>query len=114
MMVRGLVSAVHPRRTGNALMLILALSILAAFAAPAPLPADACAGVASIAVSGLKIVSATPHAPASIGLPPEAPQAKVPFCRVQAVMGGNIGIELWLPEKAAWNRRLLTGGVGGQ
>lgn len=36
---------------------------------------------------------------------------KVPFCRVEGTIKGNIGFELWLPER--WNGRLLGAGVGG-
>lgn len=36
---------------------------------------------------------------------------KTPFCRVEGVIEGNIGFELWLPE--SWNGRLLGAGVGG-
>jgi len=35
----------------------------------------------------------------------------VPLCRVEGVIEGNIGFELWLP--ANWNGRLLGAGVGG-
>ncbi|WP_294018129.1 tannase/feruloyl esterase family alpha/beta hydrolase [Sphingomonas sp.] len=35
----------------------------------------------------------------------------VPLCRVEGVIEGNIGFELWLP--ATWNGRLLGAGVGG-
>lgn len=35
----------------------------------------------------------------------------VPFCRVEGVIEGNIGFELWLPQ--TWNGRLLGAGVGG-
>ena len=38
---------------------------------------------------------------------------KKPFCRVQAVIETEIGIELWLPAKADWNGKFLAGGVGG-
>lgn len=36
------------------------------------------------------------------------------FCRVQGVIETEIGFELWLPARATWNGKLLTGGVGGQ
>lgn len=36
---------------------------------------------------------------------------KVPLCRVEGRIEGNIGFELWLP--AQWNGRLLGAGVGG-
>ena len=37
----------------------------------------------------------------------------VSFCRVEGVIEGNIGFELWLPTGSAWNGRLLGAGVGG-
>ncbi len=40
-------------------------------------------------------------------------EVKSPFCRVQGVMETEIGFELWLPTKAAWNGRYLAAGVGG-
>lgn len=36
---------------------------------------------------------------------------KVPLCRVEGTIEGNIGFELWLP--LGWNGRLLGAGVGG-
>ena len=36
-----------------------------------------------------------------------------PFCRVQGTIETEIGFELWLPEKARWNGKLLGAGVGG-
>lgn len=35
----------------------------------------------------------------------------MPLCRVEGTIEGNIGFELWLPER--WNRRYLGAGVGG-
>ncbi len=36
-----------------------------------------------------------------------------PFCRVQGTIGADIGFELWLPDPAHWNHRMLGAGVGG-
>lgn len=36
------------------------------------------------------------------------------FCRIEGTIEREIGFELWLPERSAWNGRLLVGGVGGQ
>ena len=38
---------------------------------------------------------------------------KTPFCRVQGVIETEIGFELWLPARAAWNGKFLGTGVGG-
>ncbi|AKH41954.1 feruloyl esterase [Altererythrobacter atlanticus] len=40
-----------------------------------------------------------------------AQPVNVPFCRVEGLIEGDIGFELWLPE--SWNGRLLGAGVGG-
>jgi feruloyl esterase len=37
----------------------------------------------------------------------------VPFCRVEGLIEGRIGFELWLPPAPQWNGRLLGAGVGG-
>nr|WP_246448014.1 tannase/feruloyl esterase family alpha/beta hydrolase [Novosphingobium flavum] len=36
------------------------------------------------------------------------------FCRIEGTIEREIGFELWLPDKARWNGRMLVGGVGGQ
>lgn len=41
-------------------------------------------------------------------------RATRPFCRIEGVIETEIGFELWLPERSAWNRRFLGAGVGGQ
>ena len=94
-------------------MITLVVSILAAAFAPPP-PPNPCGGVATLAVPGMRITSATAEGPSSTALPEGSPRIRAGFCRVQAVVDDSIGIELWLPAKSAWNRRLLTGGVGGQ
>ncbi|MCK5745800.1 MAG: tannase/feruloyl esterase family alpha/beta hydrolase [Oricola sp.] len=35
------------------------------------------------------------------------------FCRIEGSIEGNIGFEVWLPEKSAWTGRMLGAGVGG-
>ncbi|MCW4461994.1 tannase/feruloyl esterase family alpha/beta hydrolase [Sphingomonas sp. BT-65] len=50
--------------------------------------------------------------PGMPGLP-----ASAPFCRVQAVLtpvpSSSIKVEVWLPERAAWNGKLMGAGNGG-
>lgn len=83
------------------------------------LVAAALAGCAALggAHPGSVVVTAATAIPASPGFVPEGPPAyrslpvTVPFCRVEGVIEGSIGFELWLP--ADWNRRLLGAGVGG-
>lgn len=36
-----------------------------------------------------------------------------PFCRIEGVIEGTIGFELWMPQSGRWNGRLLGAGVGG-
>lgn len=76
--------------------------------------ADPCATMRGVAVEDVRVVAAT-AVPAGSGFAPPDPRAArvhVAFCRVEALIDGEIGVELWLP--ADWNGRLLTGGVGGQ
>lgn len=88
---------------------------------PAPdRPGDGCAALAGMTLANGRVVSATPVGkgttidtePGKPGLP-----AAAPFCRVQAVLtpvpGSSIKVELWLPELAAWNGKLLGAGNGG-
>lgn len=77
---------------------------------------DVCADAAQLAPPGFRLVRATVHAagdpaPAESGLTGPFP---VRFCRLEGVIEQEIGVELWLPELAAWNGRMLVGGVGGQ
>lgn len=74
---------------------------LAGLSAPA-VHASPCDGLKGLLVPALRIDRATPMT------------QPVPYCRVEATIEKEIGVELWLPEPAHWNRRMLTGGVGGQ
>ena len=97
-------------------------SATAQMSAPA---ASAAAGASCTALTGRalangKIEAATPFTmgttvdtgPGMPGLP-----AAAAFCRVQAVMtpvpGSTIKVEVWLPERAAWNGKLMGAGNGG-
>ncbi|MCP3729595.1 tannase/feruloyl esterase family alpha/beta hydrolase [Sphingomonas sp. MG17] len=75
-----------------------------------------CAALTGTHPGGLVVKATAVNAPAGW----EAPDSrggyrgipvKVPFCRVEGMIEGNIGFELWLPER--WNGRLLGAGVGG-
>jgi feruloyl esterase len=62
------------------------------------------------------VTAATPITPAPSWTPQTTSfyrggPVSVPLCRVEGVIEGNIGFELWLP--ATWNGRLLGAGVGG-
>lgn len=77
---------------------------------------DPCAGISKALPSEVRVLRIAAHDAASAFTPPFPGSATVttPFCRVEGVIEKEIGFELWLPPAAAWNGRLLTGGVGGQ
>lgn len=77
--------------------------------------AQTCRDFLGVNVADVQIVRATPVSPADRpnGLPAQG-AVRVPFCRVEGHIEGGIGFELWLPDMARWNQRLLSGGVGGQ
>jgi feruloyl esterase len=79
--------------------------------------ADDCGALTSAAIRGVVVTSAEA---VSGQTPWSAPRqngynatVSADFCRVQGVVDGRIGIEVWLPKAARWNRRLLGAGVGG-
>lgn len=89
-------------------------------AAPAAQKVDSCETLTGMALKDGKVDAATSLAGGAMvtveagkpGLP--APAA---FCRVQAtlspVAGSTIKVEVWLPERANWNGKLLGTGNGG-
>ncbi|MDO9361926.1 MAG: tannase/feruloyl esterase family alpha/beta hydrolase [Sphingopyxis sp.] len=103
-------------------------SMLAACTANEPAPTstptaqkvESCEALAGMALKDGKIDAATSLAGGAVvnleagkpGLP--APAA---FCRVQATLspvpGSSIKVEVWLPERAGWNGKLLGAGNGG-
>jgi feruloyl esterase len=96
----------------------VALSALPAamFLAAAPAAANACEGIVKTAVADVRVVRATevgPATPLTAPFPGAAP-IRERFCRIEGLIEKEIGFELWLPERATWNGRLLVGGVGGQ
>ena len=89
---------------------------LALAAVPAPALAGPCDALRGVRVADVTLDALTevgPDRPFTPPLPGAAPMTQR-FCRVEGRIEHEIGFELWLPERAAWNRRLLTGGVGGQ
>jgi feruloyl esterase len=78
---------------------------------PVAVPQPACAalstepGVTAVADTGPDWTS-----PRGMG-----PGRKVaaPFCRVEMMLEGRVGVELWLPPRESWNGRFLGVGVGG-
>lgn len=89
--------------------------MLAAFALAASIPGN-CEGLAGPHPGNVVVQRATTIVPdpqwqlPQAGSYPGAP-VKVPFCRVEGTIEGNIGFELWLPR--AWSGRMLGAGVGG-
>lgn len=78
---------------------------------------DACASLQGFTGQGVKVVAATAVTPDPVWSPSAQAAykgaASKPFCRVEGVIEGRVGFELWLPVPEAWNRRLLGAGVGG-
>lgn len=94
--------------------LLAGLAITAGLALPAVAHA-ACEDLKTLALPDVKITAADAITPSPRW---DAPRqglyngtATVPFCRVQGLIEGAIGFEVWLPKD--FNGRLLTGGVGG-
>ena len=93
---------------------LLGAALLALGASPALAgPCDAVRGVRVAGVTFDTLTEVGPTQPFAPPLPDAAPMTRR-FCRIEGRIEREIGFELWLPEPAAWNRRLLTGGVGGQ
>ena len=103
-------------------------SLLAACTAnePAPTPAssvrkvDSCEALTGLALTDGKVDAATSLAGgAMVNLEAGKPGLPAPaaFCRVQATLspvpGSSIKVEVWLPERAGWNGKLLGAGNGG-
>lgn len=75
-----------------------------------------CASLTGAHSGGVTVSAATAITPAPSWTPQttsfyRSGPVSVPLCRVEGVVEGNIGFELWLP--ATWNGRLLGAGVGG-
>lgn len=110
------------------LLLLAGGSLLAACTAnePAPTPASSaqkvgtCEALAGMALKDGKVDAATSLAGgAMVNLEAGKPGLPAPaaFCRVQATLspvpGSSIKVEVWLPERAGWNGKLLGAGNGG-
>lgn len=83
-----------------------------------PAAAQECAALAGRRAGSVTVTAATSVA-ASPGWAPRTDSfykslpITVPICRVEGMIEGNIGFELWLPAASSWNGRLLGAGVGG-
>ena len=94
--------------------LAVTASALSLWAAPAE--AKDCAAMAGTYPGSVKVTQATAIEPGTGWVPATDSFYKplpvhVPLCRIEGVIEGNIGFDLWLP--VAWNGRLLGAGVGG-
>ncbi|MES2044469.1 MAG: tannase/feruloyl esterase family alpha/beta hydrolase [Pseudomonadota bacterium] len=96
----------------------LLASAFAAWASPAA--AQECAALAGRQAGSVTVtVTAATSVAASPGWAPRTDSfykpvpITVPICRVEGMIEGNIGFELWLPAASSWNGRLLGAGVGG-
>jgi feruloyl esterase len=96
-------------------LLVLALLLIAA-ALSAPARALDCASLGG-AGDGYVVTNASTMVPAPTWTSPavygRSTTVGVAFCRVEGVIAGRIGFEMWLPVVANWNGRLLGAGVGG-
>ena len=104
-------------------LLLVALATLpligARPATPPASPSDAarCTALAAQAPADVRITSAAIE-PAGTGWAGEGAARRPPtpvkaaFCRVQGVIETEIGFELWLPLRGAWNGKFLGAGVG--
>jgi len=76
-------------------------------------PCDAAAKITHPDVRFDRLTEVSPERPLVVPLPGQPPLA-TRFCRIEGTIEQEIGFELWLPEREAWNGRMLVGGVGGQ
>ena len=89
-------------------------------ALPPPPAIERCVELVGLSLDGGVVEAADPVAAGAVVTPdPGKPglPAEAGFCRVQMrltpVAGSSIRAELWLPERAAWNGKLLGAGNGG-
>ena len=79
--------------------------------------AAGCTSLANLALKDVEVTSAAEVVPAPVWDSPHqrsyAGRVTEPFCRVQGLIEGHIGFEVWLPAKQSWTGRLLGAGVGG-
>lgn len=81
--------------------------------------AAGCASLSGEQMGQVHVERATAVEPPPAGWAPDTTSfykpvpVHVPLCRIEGRIEGNIGFELWLPDAAQWNGRLLGAGVGG-
>ena len=100
--------------------IVAALPCIAATLCAAPAAANSCADLVGERAGEVRVMAATtvaqgesPGGGAAVRGGYKPVPVTVPFCRVQGMVEGTIGFELWLPTADAWNGRLLGAGVGG-
>jgi feruloyl esterase len=84
-----------------------------------PAHAAGCAALVGDQPGAVHVVRATAVTPGPQGWALETTSfykpvpVQLPLCRVEGTIEGTIGFELWLPDPARWNGRMLGAGVGG-
>ena len=100
---------------------LVAFALALAPAARAQQSGDAgsCAALTAVRAPGLRVIQSDLISPRPSWAAPaisaggrSAGEMTKAFCRIQAVVEGEITFEAWLPLKAAWNGRLFTTGNG--
>ena len=101
------------RTVGRVAGCLVLAAVTTAFTARAQ--ASSCDWLTRLQLTATRIVAADVNGPGGEGGAELAiPAPGVRYCRVQAIIEKEIGVEVWLPEPQAWNGRLLVVGVGGQ
>jgi feruloyl esterase len=101
--------------------LFLLMMLLIAIPAAAQQPCEnlAATRIPNVTITSAKSISPLWEAPTTPGLfgTPAGLKAEVPFCRVEGFSAptsdSHIGFEVWLPQAASWNGRLLAVGNPG-
>lgn len=98
-------------------LVVAALALTSVCGTPAR--AAVCGALVGDHAGAVHVAQATRVVPAAEGWVPETTSVYRPvpvyrpLCRVEGTIEGTIGFELWLPDPAGWNQRLLGAGVGG-
>jgi feruloyl esterase len=101
---------------------LFAVAFIAAHVVAAAQPASglSCAELTTVRIPDVRVVRSSMVVPDPVWLAPLPTQTdrfrapvRAAFCRVEGMIEDEIGFELWLPESADWNGRMLGVGNGG-